>query len=76
MIVQPGHHQNRNLRPAGPAAQLGAGGETVHLRHHHVHQHDIGMDLFEFFHAPAAVFGLFDLKARLFQRHAHQQPNG
>ena len=57
------HHHRGVARFADAAADF----QTVHLGHHHVQQHHIGLDLIEFFQSLFAVVGGGDLIALLDQ---------
>src|SRR5438552_2695542 len=67
-VFEAGHHHHRDAATAGQPSQFGAGGESVHHRHAHVHENEVGQLAAHRIERLLAVGRLDDVEARLGQR--------
>ena len=74
-VVETGEHEHWHRRSGGERAQPGAQLIAVHLRHHHVQQHDVRSHGIEALHGGGPVRRLMAVKAGGFQRLADEQPH-
>lgn len=75
-ILQPGHHDDRDLLPLGNFAQLCARPETVHFGHHDVQKDNIGVVPFDRGDEVDPVGDFFRPIPGLFQTGPHKCAHG